>query len=79
MRPALHVLNKKLDQAGFKKVITSYYFSSLYYASDVWFNVSEVKNQKKISSTHHYAIRLLSLDFKPNISQKEPTFFSLKL
>jgi len=76
MKPALHVLNKKLSRNNFKKVISSHYFSVLYYASEVWFNCLSKKDQKKVASMHYWAVRMLVFDFKFKISRDQLDYLS---
>jgi hypothetical protein len=70
MRPALRRLRAKLSDKEFSMVITSHYFSRLYYGSELWFECCSKKLKKRIESTHYFALRLFLRDYMCNISRK---------
>jgi hypothetical protein len=69
MKPALRRLKTKLHHKEFKQVISSHYFSRLYYASEMWFQCCSSKLKKRISTVHYYALRLLVNDYKCKLSR----------
>jgi len=64
LKPALHYLNIRLSRDQFKKVITSHYYSRLYYASELWFPCLNKKFQKRICTLHYWPLQMLLFDFK---------------
>lgn len=52
LKPALHVLNGKLNRKQFRQVITSHYFSTLYYGSEIWYPCLKKKVRKRIATVH---------------------------
>jgi len=76
LKPSLHYLNKRLSRDSLKKVISSHYFSRLYYGSEIWFPCLNKKYQKKVSSMHYWALRLLLFDFKRTLSRPRIDFLT---
>jgi len=68
--PALRMLRKKLKDAELSQVITSHYYSRLYYGSEIWFNCLNFRLKKSISSIHFFPQRLLVRDYKNCLSKK---------
>ncbi len=69
LKPALRYLCSRLSKNDLTKVITSHYFSRLYYGSEIWFAPLSCTNRKLISSMHYYALRLIIRDFKRCVSR----------
>jgi len=68
LRPALRHLRKHLSVAEFLQVVTSNYYSVLYYGSEIWFNCLTQKQKLKLWATHYYPLRLAVNDFKRRLS-----------
>jgi len=71
IRPALRVLKKKLNLSEFLQVITSHYYSRLYYGCEVWYNCLKQNLKNKISAVHHFPLRLALNDFRRSLSRKQ--------
>jgi len=71
LKAALRCLKTKLNRSEFLKVITSHYYSRLYYGSEVWFWCLNSKSRGAISPIHYFPLRLAFDDFKRKYSRKE--------
>jgi len=70
LKPALRALKKKLSSKELIQVITSHYYSRLYYGAEVWYPCLTKRLRDKISAVHHYPLRLVLNDFKRSLSRK---------
>jgi hypothetical protein len=70
MKPALRVLKKKLSRKELLKVITTHYYSRLYYGSEVWFQPLKKVLKDSISPVHYFPLRLALNDFNRLTSRK---------
>ncbi len=68
-KPALRALKQKLTKREFLQVVTSHYFSKLYYCSEMWFPVMSAKFKKQIASAHFYPLRLSVNDYYKRLSR----------
>jgi hypothetical protein len=58
LKPALRCLKTKLSKKELLQVITSNYFSRLYYGAEVWYNPLSLANKNRLSPVHYYPLRL---------------------
>jgi hypothetical protein len=70
-KPALRHLKSRLNSKELLKVITSHYYSRLYYGSEIWFPCLKMKLKDSISALHYHPLRLVLNDFKRKLSRKE--------
>jgi len=70
LRPALRILSRKLNRKEFLKIVTSHYYSNLYYCSELWFHPLTCRLKKKINYVHFFPLQLALKDFKREISYK---------
>jgi len=69
-KPALRYLRTKLKKKEFLQVVSSHYYSRLYYGSEIWFDCLKAKFRDSISPVHFYPLRLAMFDFKKKYSRK---------
>jgi len=61
----MRFLSKYLDQSSMKKVITSHYFSTIYYGSQVWLGeTTSSKHWHLLNILHYKGIRTVCRDFR---------------
>jgi len=61
----MRFLSKYLDQSSMKKVITSHYFSTIYYGSQVWLGETTLsKHWHLLNILHYKGIRTVCRDFR---------------
>jgi len=65
----LRILQKSLRINKFVKILTSQFFSKIYYGSPVWLSSLTVSNLKRIESIHYRALRLCYHDYKCQIAR----------
>ena len=63
LKPALRCLKSKLNRKEILQVITSHYYSRLYYGSEVWYHSLSKINRNRISPVHYYPLRLACNNF----------------
>jgi len=73
LKPALRCLKKKTTMQELLQVITSHYYSRLYYASEVWFPCLKNQLKRKINTMHFYPLRLALGDFRRTLSFRQIT------
>jgi hypothetical protein len=80
IKPGLRYLKQRLSKKDFLQVVTSNYFSRLYYASEIWYNVLSSSNKSRLSAIHHYPLRLVtdSLCYKKRVSNKKLAMLTLR-
>jgi hypothetical protein len=67
-KPALRMLRRKLKMKEFLQVVTSHYYSKLYYGSEVWYPPLTSKLKKRLLTVHFNPLRLATRDFKRVLS-----------
>jgi len=73
----LRKLRRNFNSEQFKSIITSQYFSQLYYCSEVWLSQATKANLKNLIRTAHYkALRVLQFDFEKKKTRSELTKLS---
>jgi hypothetical protein len=60
----INYLAKWLNQKELLQLVTSQYFSIIYYCSPVWIGCLDANTWKRINSAHYRAIRVVTRDFK---------------
>jgi len=73
LKPALRCLKKKTSRQELLQVITSHYYSRLYYASEVWLPCLNSRLKQKITTMHFYPLRLTLGDYKRALSYRQIT------
>jgi hypothetical protein len=71
MKPALRSLRRVLTKKELTQVVTSHYYSRLYYASEVWFHPLKRQLKDSLIPFHYYPLRLIENDFKRTKSNLE--------
>lgn len=71
IRPALRTLKKKLNTNELLQVVTSHYYSRLYYGCEVWYNCLKQNLKNKIAAVHYFPLRLSLNDFRRSMSYKQ--------
>jgi len=70
----LRKIRRKFNKEQFSKIITSQYYSVLYYCSELWFNHTTKANLRNLVRTAHYkALRILVYDFDSQKTKSELT------
>jgi len=75
----LMFLRRRFSDEQISQVITSNYFSVLYYGSEVWYDSLSFKDKNPISPIHHFPLRLIVRDFKHRFSRKQLSFLTKRL
>ena len=70
LKPALRCLSSKLKKSEMLQVITSHFYSRLYYGSEVWYHSLTQINRNRLSAIHYYPLRLATKNFSKLISRK---------
>jgi len=70
LKPALRILAGKLNRKEFLQIVTSHFYSNLYYCSELWFHSLSCKLKRKINLIHFFPLRLIMRDFKRELSYK---------
>jgi len=73
LKPALRCLKQRTTRQELLKVITSHYYSRLYYASEVWLPCLKSQLKMKITTMHFYPLRLALGDFRRVLSYRQIT------
>jgi len=76
LRPALRLLRRKLHDEELLQVITSNYYSRLYYGSEVWYPCLSYSLKKSISPIHYFPLRLVLRDYKRTFSNATLSFLT---
>jgi hypothetical protein len=71
MKPALRSLKRQLSKKELTQVVTSHYYSRLYYASEVWFHPMKRLLKSTLTPLHYYPLRLITNDFKRTLSNAQ--------
>jgi len=70
LKPALRILAGKLNRKEFLQIVTSHYYSNLYYCSELWFHPLPSRLKRKINLIHFFPLRLIMRDYKRELSYK---------
>jgi hypothetical protein len=70
IKPALWCLKRKLKRKELLKVITSHYYSKLYYGSEIWYHCLSTSLRESISPVHYFPLRLALHKFERTFSRK---------
>jgi hypothetical protein len=76
MKPALRCLRSKLSRKELLQVITSHYYSRLYYSSEVWYHSLNAKLKEKLIPMHYYPLRLALGDLQRQNSNHKISILS---
>jgi hypothetical protein len=71
MKPVLRILRRKLNNKELSQVVTSHYFSRLYYGSEIWYHPLKKCVKDRLKQLHYYPLRLLTFDFQKALSYKK--------
>jgi hypothetical protein len=70
-KPALRLLRSKLSKKELLQVITSHYYSRLYYGCEVWHPVLNSRLKTVMLPVHYYPLRLVMNDFRKQIPKRD--------